>query len=210
MALNFVRNPHDMRKYAIALAILGLVLVGWSSWQQGPLPLDLAITRNLQGLIPAHSVWIEWLSSTAGWPLIVISALVVAVFAASLAGLRGAAAALTGIGLAMAAERGLRMLIFVPRPDTALVDVAKASASSGLPSTFAIFYGAAAAALVLASAGRRGPEAQIVRWTSVVLMAAGCIGRVAAGGHWASQVVASAALGALASLAAMYLFRVVR
>lgn len=97
-----------------------------------------------------------------------------------------------------------------PRPDPALVDVAKASASSGLPSTFAIFYGAAAAALVLASAGRRGWEAQIVRWTAVALLVAGCVGRVAAGGHWTSQVVASAALGAFASLAPMYLFKLVR
>lgn len=199
-----------MRHSAAILAIFCLVLGGWSFAAQGPLPLDLAITRHLQALIPARSIWIEWLSSTAGWPLIVVSALVVAVFAASLAGLRGAAGALIGIGLAVAAERGLRMLIFVPRPDPALVDVAKASASSGLPSTFAIFYGAAAAALVLASAGKRGPEAQIVRWTAVVLLVAGCVGRVAAGGHWTSQVVASAALGALASLAAMYLFKVVR
>lgn len=199
-----------MRHSAAILAIVCLVLGGWSFAAQGPLPLDLAITRHLQALIPARSIWIEWLSSTAGWPLIVVSALVVAVFAASLAGLRGAAGALIGIGLAVAAERGLRMLIFVPRPDPALVDVAKASASSGLPSTFAIFYGAAAAALVLASAGKRGPEAQIVRWTAVVLLVAGCVGRVAAGGHWTSQVVASAALGALASLAAMYLFKVLR
>lgn len=199
-----------MRHSAAILAIFCLVLGGWSFAAQGPLPLDLAITRHLQALIPARSIWIEWLSSTAGWPLIVVSALVVAVFAASLAGLRGAAGALIGIGLAVAAERGLRMLIFVPRPDPALVDVAKASASSGLPSTFAIFYGAAAAALVLTSAGKRGPEAQIVRWTAVVLLMAGCVGRVAAGGHWTSQVVASAALGALASLAAMYLFKVVR
>jgi len=199
-----------MRSSAIALAILGLALGGWSVWQQGPLPLDFAITRQLQAIIPAQSAWIEWLSSTAGWPVIVVSALVVAVFAASLAGLRGAAGALVGIALAMAAERGLRMLIFVPRPDPALVQVAKASTSSGLPSTFAIFYGAAAAALVLASAGKRGPEAQVVRWGAVALLIAGCVGRVAAGGHWTSQVIASAALGALASLAAMHLFRVVR
>ena len=208
--LTFARDPNDMSRSAIALAILGLALGCWSVWQQGPLPLDLAITRQLQAIIPAQSAWIEWLSSTAGWPLIVVSALVVAVFAASLAGLRGAAGALIGIALAMAAERGLRMLIFVPRPDPALVQVAKASASSGLPSTFAIFYGAGAAALVLASAGKRGPEAQVVRWGAVALLVAGCVGRVVAGGHWTSQVIASAAVGALASLAAMHLFRVVR
>lgn len=208
--LIFAGDPNDMRSSAIALAILALALGGWSLAAQGPLPLDLAITRHLQALVPAPSPWIEGLSSTAAWPFIVVSALVAAIFAASLAGLRGAAGTLAGIGLAMAAERGLRMLIFVPRPDPALVDVAKASASSGLPSTFAIFYGAAAAALVLASMGRRGPEAQIVRWSAVGLLVAGCLGRVAAGGHWTSQVVASAALGALASLAAMYLFRVAR
>jgi membrane-associated phospholipid phosphatase len=210
MVLTLAGDPDNMRKSTVALVILSLVLGGWSYWQQGPLPLDLAITRHLQTLIAAQSLWIEWLSSSAGWPMIVVSALVVAVFAASLAGLRGAAGALAGIGLAMAAERGLRMLIFVPRPDPALVDVAKASASSGLPSTFAIFYGAAAAALVLTSLGKRGREAQIVRWGAVVLLVAGCVGRVAAGGHWTSQVVASAALGALASLAAMHLFKVVR
>lgn len=199
-----------MRLAAVLILLIAAVMGGASIWQQGPLPLDLIVTRALQAVIPAQSAWIEWLSSTAGWPLIVVSALVVAVFAASLGGLRGAGGALAGMGLAMALERGLRMLVYVPRPDPALVEVAKSNASSGLPSTFAIFHGAAMAALVLVAVNRRGSEAQVVRWGAIALLIAGCAGRVAAGGHWPSQVIASAALGALASFVSMRLSRVVR
>jgi membrane-associated phospholipid phosphatase len=66
------------------------------------------------------------------------------------------------------------------------------------------------AALVLVAVNRRGSEAQVVRWGAIALLIAGCAGRVAAGGHWPSQVIASAALGALASFVSMRLFRAVR
>jgi membrane-associated phospholipid phosphatase len=199
-----------MRHLLPILIMVPLILGGWSIWEQGPLPLDVAATRALQTLVPARSPWIEWLSSTAGWPLIFVTALVVAIFAASLGGLRGAAGALVGMALAMGMEQGLRMLVFVPRPPPALVDVAHESGSSGLPSTFALFYGAAMTALVLVAVNKRGAEPQMMRVAAIILLTAGCVGRVAAGGHWTSQIVASACLGALASLATMHLFKVRR
>lgn len=153
-----------MRTLAIALVFVALIAGGASLWTQGPAPVDLAITRLLQQFVAADAPWIVWLSQTAGWPGIVVTALVAAVFAASLAGLRGAAAALGGMILAMVTERALRLIIWVPRPSAELVDVAKASASSGLPSTFAIFYGAACGALILLAPRRRGREAFAVRW----------------------------------------------
>jgi membrane-associated phospholipid phosphatase len=195
-----------MRVLVLSLVIIALVLGGASVWLQGPLPLDVAISRALQTVIPARSAWIAWLSGTAGWPWIIPSALVAAVFAASLAGLRGAAAALAGMGLAMATERALRLVIAVPRPSAEQVDIAQLSTSSGLPSTFAIFYGAACGSLMLLSRTARGAEAVAVRWGAALVLIAGCVGRVAAGGHWTSQVVASAALGLLASVVMLRMF----
>jgi len=49
-----------------------------------------------------------------------------------------------------------------------------------------------------------------VRLGAAVLLLAGCIGRVAAGAHWTSQVLASAALGALAAILAARLVGVRR
>lgn len=199
-----------MRVLIPVLSIVALAVGGASAWAQGPLPFDLELTRALQQVIPAQSPWIDWLSQTAGWPGIIATALVAAVFAASLAGLRGAVAALIGMALAMAAERALRLVVSVPRPSPEIVDVAKVSASSGLPSTFAIFYGAACGALMLLAWARRGREAVAVRWCAIALLVIGCTGRIAAGGHWTSQVIASVALGWLASAVAVQIMKVRR
>ena len=187
-----------------SLALLALVLgLGGANWAlQGPLPLDIEATRLLQGVIDARASWIDGLSQTAGWPLIVASTLVAGLFAASLARLAGAAALIGGVVIAMASERLLRLAIHVPRPSADIVEVAKASASSGLPSTFAIFYGAACGGLILLARRKRGREALAVQFVAWALLIIGCVGRVAAGGHWTSQVIASAALGALAAILA--------
>ncbi|WP_017672240.1 phosphatase PAP2 family protein [Blastomonas sp. AAP53] len=194
-----------MRVLSLALLAVVLVVGTGSLWTQGPLPLDVAITRQLQGVIDPHAPWIEWLSATAGWPWIVVSTLVAGLFVASLTRLPGAAALILGVGIAMASERLARLAIFVPRPSDDLVAVARASASSGLPSTFAIFYGAVCAGLILAAHRQNGSEAMAVRWAAAALLLLGCVGRVAAGGHWTSQVVVSAALGALAAILAFRL-----
>ncbi|MDM7957889.1 phosphatase PAP2 family protein [Blastomonas sp.] len=191
-----------MRIFSLVLLVLVLGLGGANWVLQGPLPLDFEITRLLQTVVDARSVWIDGLSQTAGWPLIVVSTLVAGLFAASLARLPGAAALIGGVILAMASERLLRLAIDVPRPSAELVEVAKASASSGLPSTFAIFYGAACGGLILLARRKRGREAMSVQVVAWALLVIGCAGRVAAGAHWTSQVVASAALGALAAILA--------
>lgn len=196
-----------MRNISLALIAIVLVLGGAGVWLNGPLPLDIEATRLLQQGINARAAWIEWLSETAGWPLIVVSTLVAGLFAASLARLPGALAVIIGVGIAMAAERLLRLAIFVPRPSSEMVEVAKASASSGLPSTFAIFYGAACGGLILLTHRMRGREAMAVRIAAWALLIIGCAGRVAAGAHWTSQVLASAALGGLAAILAARLMK---
>jgi membrane-associated phospholipid phosphatase len=192
-----------MRMFSLVLLALVLVLGGANWGLQGPLPLDIEISRLLQSGIDARASWIDGLSQTAGWPLLVVSTLVAGLFAASLARLPGAAAVIGGVIIAMASERLLRLMIHAPRPSAELVEVAKASASSGLPSTFAIFYGAVCGGLILLTHRKRGTEALAVRAGAWALLVVGCAARVAAGGHWTSQVVASAALGALAAILAV-------
>lgn len=192
---------------SFSLFLLALVLgLGSANWGlQGPLPFDVPVTRLLQQFIDAQADWIAWLSQTAGWPLIVVSTLVAALFAASLARLAGAAALIGGVIVAMASERLLRLMIHAPRPSADMVEVAKASASSGLPSTFAMFYGAACGGLILLAHRKSGREAMAVRVGAWALLVIGCAGRVAAGGHWTSQVIASVGLGALAAILAVQL-----
>ena len=197
-----------MRSFSLILIAVMLVLGGGGVWLNGPLPIDVEATRLLQQGIDARAPWIGWLSETAGWPWIIVSTLVAGLFAASLARLPGAAAVIIGVGIAMASERLMRLAIFVPRPSPELVEVAKASASSGLPSTFAIFYGAACGGLIMLTHGKRGAEAMAVRFAAWALLIVGCAGRVAAGGHWTSQVLASAALGGLAAILAARLMKV--
>lgn len=88
----------------------------------------------------------------------------------------------------------LRAIVFAPRPDDAMVAVAKANSDSGLPSTFALIYGSVLGVVVVA----RTQRAALGRWITFVALAlivAGGAARIVLGGHWPSQVVASLLLG---------------
>ena len=90
--------------------------------------------------------------------------------------------------------------IFVPRPSDEFVTVASISASSGLPSTFALVYGGVFGATLFAS-GRKGAGAAVAGAVSAGLIAAGLCARIVLGGHWASQMLSSLLLAlALATI----------
>ena len=82
------------------------------------------------------------------------------------------------------------MLIYVPRPTPDLVSVASSSTSSGFPSTFALVYGAIFG-VVLFAPGRKGLVPAGLAVLSLLLLVAGLSARVALGGHWMSQMMAS-------------------
>lgn len=164
---------------------------------QGPLPGDVLLTTWLQTMLGSRSEWAIWLSNTAKMP----AALGVLALACGMAWAQHGRAALLLPAVAYLGAQGvnlgLRALIFVPRPDATLVEVATASADSGLPSTFALVY-AAVFGVMLANVERHKPARLALAALAAGLIVAGCLARIVLGGHWPSQLAASAllALGA--------------
>lgn len=187
----------NRRSLLLSGVTASIVLGGACLMVQGPLPGDVGSTRLLQALFGDDPGWARLLTESARapglWPT-----LLVAVGLASVRGGRWAALVPPlALIIVQLVDRGLRALVFAPRPDASLVDVAYAGAGSGLPSTFALVYGALFGAVLFA---RPRPGVRVRAWDALALalsaglIVAGSGARVVLGGHWASQILASLAL----------------
>lgn len=186
-----------------SLALIALVIGCASAVMQGPLPGDVAVTRGLQAVMGGEPAWAEWLTETAKAPFLWGTLALAGLLAWRAAGWRATLAVPLAYVFAFAADKALRAVLFVPRPDPDWVMVAAPSVSSGLPSTFGLVYGAMFGAALLASgSSRRARSAQIV---AAMLLIAGMAARIVLGGHWPSQMLASTALGLLLAQAALAL-----
>lgn len=175
------------------LLMAACVLGGAGIVAQGPLPGDVALTTTLQQLFGSRPAWALWLTNSAKLP----GVLIVIAFACACAWARHGRSAvwlpvLCYVG-ALGASFGLRALIFVPRPDDTLVQVASASIDSGLPSTFALVY-AGVFGVALVDSAPRTANGLVLGCFAAGLIATGCGARIVLGGHWPSQVAASALL----------------
>lgn len=187
----------------IVLALLVLIPGVAAIAAQGALPGDVAVTRALQRGLGTAPSWAGAMTDMAKAPWLWASMLA----ACALAGLAGgklrALSPLLAYGFAWGVDQILRMQIFVPRPDGALVAVASASSSSGLPSTFGLVFGALfGTAFWIRGSGVRH---QALLALSALLMAVGAAARIVLGGHWLSQMVPSLALGILLAGLAVWL-----
>jgi membrane-associated phospholipid phosphatase len=189
---------------ALPLALIALVIGGASAMLQGPLPGDVALARALQAALGSAPLWAFALTQSAVFPLVGMSLIAGAALGWKVAGMRGVLAVPLAYGLALLADKALRAVIFVPRPAEPLVAVAVPSASSGLPSTFGLVYGAVfgVALLAAASGARTAGPARLIAGGAMLV---GAAARVVLGGHWPSQMLASCALGMVLALAALAL-----
>jgi hypothetical protein len=187
-------NPGWTR--ALVAGAVGAFLTAGCLLKGGPLPGDVFITQALQGAFGEAPRWALFLTATAQFPWVWLT-VGLAVAMAYLGGRQwrgGAAPALTFLG-ALLLDKLLRLVIFSPRPDPAIVAVAAISNSSGLPSTFGLLYGGLFGAVILALAtGQGGTSARIQMLLSLLLLLIGWLARIVLGGHWASQMLASVAL----------------
>ena len=184
----------------LILTLLALAIGGACLAVQGPLPGDVGATRKLQSLFGNAPRWAEWLTDTAKPPMVIATLGVGAGLAWLAAGWRSALSVPLAFGLAWLIDKGLRAVVFSPRPSADLVAVASASSSSGLPSTFGLVYGSIFGVVVFAAATCRAANG--LRALASALILAGAAARVVLGGHWSSQMLASVLLGLLAAAAA--------
>jgi hypothetical protein len=189
-------------------AVLALIAAGAgvaTMLVQGPLPGDVALTSALQAAAGSGGCWAGYLTATAKAPLLWAALTLAAALAWRASGWRGAVAVPLAYALAFVADKSLRAILFVPRPDPDVVTVAEPAASSGLPSTFGLVYGALFGVALLAHG--HGRPAGVARVVAAVLLVAGISARIVMGGHWGSQMLASTSLGLLLASAALTILR---
>ena len=188
-----------------ALLVLAAItlLVGGAGWASGgALPGDVALTQGLQAALGSAPPWAFALTRSAVLPLAGATVVLAAMLGWWLRGVSGSAAVLVAYGLALAADKALRAVLFVPRPAEPLVAVAAPSASSGLPSTFGLVYGALFGLALQADAtsARTTLPARMIAASAIIT---GAAARIVLGGHWPSQMIASLCAGALLALLAL-------
>lgn len=185
---------------AVLFAVLAALVGGAGVALQGPLPGDVAITRAIQSALGQAPGWAGWLTDTAKAPLLWGTLVLAVGLAWRCSGWRGGLAVPLAYAFAFAADKALRAVLFVPRPDPNWVAVAAPAASSGLPSTFGLVYGALFGAALLAPGKAR--RARPAKLAAGALLLAGATARIVLGGHWPSQMLASVAFGLLLAIAA--------
>lgn len=192
----------------VILTLSALVLGAACFAVQGPLPGDVAVTLALQSAFGDSLQWAEWLTDTAKPPLVFATMIAGAGLAWLVAGWRGALAVPLAFAFGWLIDKAARALIFAPRPAADVVEVASASNSSGLPSTFGLVFGGVFGVALVARAKRWDTA-----WLQVLaafLIITGAAARVVLGGHWPSQMLVSILLGLAAAATAQSATRLIR
>lgn len=187
-------------RIAVTLTLSALVLGAACLVVLGPLPGDVAVTLALQSAFGASPQWAEWLTDTAKPPLVVATMVVGMGLAWLVAGWHAALAVPLAFGVGWLIDKASRALIFAPRPAADVVEVASASSSSGLPSTFGLVYGGVFGVVLMARPKRW--DTALLQMLAASLILAGAAARVVLGGHWPSQMFVSILLGLMAAAAA--------
>ena len=185
-----MRNLLITWKFSVILAFAGVVIGMVSLLVQGPLPGDVFLTRTVQAVMGNEPSWAGLLTKTARNPLLWLTLAIGIGMAWGRNGWQGAVAIPVVFICSQIIDKVLRALIYVPRPTPDLVSVASSSTSSGFPSTFALVYGAIFGVILFAP-GRKGLVPAGLAVLSLLLLVAGLSARVALGGHWMSQMMAS-------------------
>ena len=176
--------------YTTILVASSIILGASSIVIQGPLPGDIYLTEALQRVFGYEPTWARIITSTAAHPLVWVTLAFGVLLAYARSRWRGVGVTLIAFASVKIADMILRTLIYVPRPLPELVPVASSNTSSGLPSTFALVYGAIFASILVAKT-REGWMQSTAAAIAALLLTAGIFARVVLGGHWMSQMVAS-------------------
>lgn len=176
----------------IVLAMaLSIILATSCILIQGPLPGDILLTQGLQSLFGSEPAWAHIMTSTAKQPLVWLTLILGGLLAYARAGWHGTGTVAITFFAAKIVDMALRALIYVPRPLPECVQVASVSTSSGLPSTFALVYGAIFTPVLIVKTRGTGWIQSAAATAAILLLITGTLARVVLGGHWMSQIMAS-------------------
>ncbi len=172
------------------LAAVVTALIGLGVWMEPYFAGDVAVARAVQAAAPNPGWWATPISRLAPAPAKYYVMVIALVLSYILAGWRGLAITGGFIALEQYGAESTKAIFGRPRPSRDLVAVSGNPSGFTFPSTtitfFAVTFGAVA---MLALRRARAPGRWPILIAASLMLALGCVARVALGAHWPSDVV---------------------
>jgi len=172
------------------LVAIVTVLIGVGVAMEPYFAGDVAAARALQSATPDPGWWATPISRLAPAPAKYYVMGLTAILAFAIAGVRGLLLAIAFIALEQYGAEHTKAWFARPRPSPDLITVVGTPRGFTFPSTtitfFAVTFGLLA---VIAARVKKTPLAIGVLVAGSVMLLLGCVGRVALGAHWPSDVV---------------------
>ncbi len=172
------------------LAAVVTALIGLGVWMEPYFAGDVEVARAVQAAAPNPGWWATPISRLAPAPAKYYVMVIALVLSYILAGWRGLAITGGFIALEQYGAESTKAIFGRPRPSRDLVAVSGNPSGFTFPSTtitfFAVTFGAVA---MLALRRARAPGRWPILIAASLMLALGCVARVALGAHWPSDVV---------------------
>lgn len=173
-----------------ALAAIVSILIGVGVAMEPYFAGDVAAARAVQAAAPNSSVWATPISRLAPAPAKYYVMGLTAILAFALAGFRGLLLAVACIALEQSGAESTKAWFSRPRPSPELIAVVGTPRGFTFPSTTITFFAVTFGLLtVIATRVKKTPLAIGVLVVGSVMLALGCLARVALGAHWPSDVI---------------------
>lgn len=178
-----------------ALAAAVTLLIGVAVSMEPYFAGDVALTRGIQRGTPDPARWATPISRLAPPPNRYYVMALAALLSFAVAGWRGLAIAAAAIALEQFGAESTKAFFNRPRPSRELIAVVGNPSGFSFPSTTITFFCATFGTVAVLSARKAAtPLNGVLLVAASLVLALGCIARVALGLHWPSDVVLTAVI----------------
>jgi membrane-associated phospholipid phosphatase len=176
--------------FPFLLAAVVTILIGVGVWMEPHFAGDVEIARAVQSAAPSPGWWATPISRLAPAPAKYYVMVITLVLSFVVAGWRGLLITGGFLALEQYGAESTKAIFQRPRPSRELIAVVGNPTGYTFPSTTITFFAVTFGSLAILAARR--PKAP-ARWPifagAAIMLALGCLARVALGAHWPSDVV---------------------
>jgi membrane-associated phospholipid phosphatase len=176
--------------FPFLIAAVVTILIGVGVWMEPYFAGDIETARALQAATPSPGWWATPVSRLAPAPAKYVVMVITLVLSFVVAGWRGLLITGAFIALEQYGAEYTKAIFRRPRPSRELIAVVGNPTGYTFPSTtitfFSVTFGSVA---VLAARRQRAPGRWPILIGASLMLALGCLARVALGAHWPSDVV---------------------